>query len=110
MTYAVSEINVFSDREYLDQLFRRHYPMLAHLAASIIRDQDSVDDVVITAMMSLFSLVPKLQAMTEEQTIAYLRATVRNAAYKHYNAYHQKNGAEHLPLESVLYSISGPES
>lgn len=110
MTNAMTELHSPADREYLDQRFRRHYPMLARLAASIIREPDSAEDVVISAMMSLFSLVPKLRAMTEDQEIAYLRATVRNAAYQHYNAHHRENGTGQIPLESILHSISGPEN
>ena len=64
MTYAISELYSPAEREYLDRLFRRHYPMLARLAASIIQVRDSADDVVITAMRSLFSPVPKLRAIS----------------------------------------------
>ena len=109
MITTITELHSPADREYLDHLFRCHYPMLARLASSIIPDQDSVEDVVIAAVMSLFSLIPKLRAMAEEQETAYLRATVRNAAYKHYNARRRERGTETVPLESVLFSLGSLE-
>lgn len=105
MLFAITEIKSISDRIYLDNLYRAYCPMLLKLVNSIIRDQESAGDIVTNAMLSLFSLIPKLREMEERELVAYLRATVRNAAYKHYNAAKRKNITE-LPLDNdLLFSL-----
>lgn len=105
MQLAISNIKSASDRFYLDNLYRTYYPMLLKLANSIIRNQESAGDIVTNAMLSLFSLIPKLREMEERELVAYLRATVRNAAYKHYNAAKRKNITE-IPLDNdLLFSL-----
>lgn len=105
MQFAISDIKSSSDRTYLDNLYRAYCPVLLKLVNSIIHDQESSGDVVTNAMLSLFSLIPKLRAMEERELVAYLRATVRNAAYKHYNA-RKRKGVTELPLDNdLLFSL-----
>lgn len=105
MQFAISDIKSNSDRTYLDNLYRAYYPVLLKLVNSIIHDQESAGDVVTNAMLSLFSLIPKLRAMEERELVAYLRATVRNAAYKHYNAC-KRRGVTEFPLDNdLLFSL-----
>ena len=72
-----------SDKDFLDRLFRTHYDMLNRLALGILKDEALAEDVVINAMLSLFSLVPKLRLMEKEELAAYLKRAVRNRAFKH---------------------------
>lgn len=94
---AMTEIKSVSERAYLDGVFRSHYKMLYNIALPVV-GQENAGDVVTNAMLSLFSLVPKLRLMEERERVAYLRATVRNAAYKYYNAQKRRNQTE-LPLD-----------
>lgn len=105
MLFAITEIRSISDRIYLDNLYRAYYPMLLKLANSIIRNQESAGDIVTNAMLSLFSLIPKLREMEERELVAYLRATVRNAAYKYYNAAKRKNITEFPLDDDILFSL-----
>lgn len=105
MLCAMTEIKSAYDKSYLDNLYRTYYPMLLKLVNSIIRDQESAGDIVTNAMLSLFSLIPKLRAMEEQERVAYLRTTVRNAAYKHYNA-RKRKGVTEFPLDNdLLFSL-----
>ncbi len=82
---AIVEIKHSSERSLLGEIFSSNYKMLISLAMTIVGEEHA-EDVVTNAMLSLFSLVPKLRLMEERERVAYLRATVRNAAYKYYNA------------------------
>lgn len=105
MLNAMSPIRNISDRDYLDGLYRNYSGMLHNLAFFILRDRGCAEDVVINAMLSLFSLIPKLQAMEERELVAYLRKTVRCAAYKIYKANKRRSVTE-LPLDSdTLFSL-----
>ena len=104
MLRAIAELTNDADRDYLDQLYRTCYPMLKRLVSSIIQDRTDVDDVITNAMLSLFDKVPKLREMDETNRIAYLRATVRNAAYKYYNA-HQKKSLTQLFDRDSIFSL-----
>ena len=109
MLKAIKELHSPSDREYLDQLYREHKVMLLKAARSIVRDTDAAEGVVTDAMLSLFSLVPQLQSMTEYQRVGYLRTTVRRAAYKAYEAAKRESVTDALPLDSLLFSLGTPE-
>lgn len=109
MLSAIAELQSTINREYLDLLYRQYYSMLYHLAYSIVRENNDAEDVVTDAMLSLTSLVPKLRAMKERERVGYLRATVRNTAYKHYKASKRQNRTEILPLESILFSLGTQE-
>lgn len=97
------------NRDYLDALYRTYEKMLVKFAASIVEGNESAEDVVTNAMLSLFSMVPELRAMGELERVGYLRKTVRNAAYKYYNAYKRKSATE-LPLDhDLLFSLPGED-
>ena len=104
MLFAVTEIFNHDDRDFLDILYKLHYQMLFNLAAIIVGQEDA-SDIVTNAMLSLFSLIPKLRAMEERERVAYLRKTVRNAAYKHYNAKKRKNLTELSLDDDLLFSL-----
>lgn len=105
MLQAIMEIRSNTDRDFLDNLYRTYYAMLQKLAFSIIQNKESSEDIVINAMLSLFSLVPKLRDMDEHDLVAYLRKTVRHAAYKYYKAARRKSVME-LPLDhDILFSL-----
>lgn len=108
MLYALTEIKSESNRTYLDTLYRQHYPMLHSLAASILRNEADAGDVVTNAMLSLFSKVSFLRSLEEKERTGYLRATVRNAAFKYYNAQTRRNLTETPLLDSTLFSLPGP--
>lgn len=93
---------------YLQTLYAEKYPQLWRLACLIIHDEKQAEDIVSNAILSLFSLVPKLQEMDDVKRIAYLRATIRNAAYKQYNAQKRRNLSEFAPSDSLLFSLPGP--
>lgn len=101
---AVCEIRNTSDRDYLDSLYRSYYPILHKLAAGIIRDTLTAGDIVTNAMLSLFSKIPDLRAMAELERAAYLKATVRNAAYKYYNGRTRQNLTE-VSFDDALFSL-----
>lgn len=106
MLSAICRLASADDRLYMDGLYRTNYRMLFNLATLIVGIKDA-SDIVTNAMLSLFSLIPKLREMEERELVAYLRATVRNAAYKHYNAAKRKNITE-LPLDNdLLFSLPG---
>lgn len=71
MLCAMTEIKSTYDKTYLDNLYRTYYPMLLKLVNSIIHDQESAGDIVTNAMLSLFSLIPKLREMEERELVAY---------------------------------------
>lgn len=108
MLYAISSISNLSDRNYLDTLYRKYYGILYNLIVSILHTEVEADDVLTDAMLSLFSKIPFLRALDEVERVAYLRATVRNAAYKQYNAQTRRNLTEVPLLDSVLFSLPGP--
>ncbi|MCQ4862736.1 sigma-70 family RNA polymerase sigma factor [Pseudoflavonifractor phocaeensis] len=88
---------------FLDEIYRTNYSMLLQVACTVT--SICAEDVVMNAMLSLFSLVPRLRLMEERERVAYLRATVRNAAYKYYNAQKRQNQTE-LPLDGDhLFSL-----
>lgn len=104
MLFAIIRISNHKDRAFLEALYKLNYRTLFNLAALIVGETES-SDVVTNAMLSLFSLIPKLRAMEERELVAYLRATVRNAAYKHYNA-RKRKGVTELPLDNdLLFSL-----
>ena len=105
---AVCEIRKSSDREYLDGLYRSYYPMLHKLAAGITRDTLTAGDIITNAMLSLFSKISDLRAMAELERVAYLKATVRNAAYKYYNGRTRQNLTE-LSFDDALFSLPGQD-
>lgn len=109
MLLAISKIEKSSDRDYLDILYRNNYSSLHKLAITILHDEHQAEDTVTTAMLSLFSKIPMLRAMEERERVGYLRATVRNAALKSYNAQKRKNLTESVTLDSLLFSLPGPE-
>lgn len=96
-----------ADRNYLNYLYKSHYAMLFNLAASILLDKTDAGDVVTNAMLSLFSKVPFLRALEEKERAGYLRATVRNAAFKYYNAQTRRNLTEMPLLDGALFSLPG---
>ena len=101
---AITRISSKEDRMFLDNAYRTNFTVLLCLAETIVGEENA-GDVVTNAMLSLFSLVPKLRAMEERERVAYLRATVRNAAYKYYNAQKRRNQTE-LPLDGDhLFSL-----
>lgn len=108
MLSAISELSNMLDRSFLDTLYRQHYPMLHNLAASILHNDADAGDVVTNAMLSLFSKAPFLRSLEEKECVGYLRATVRNAAFKYYNAQTRRNLTEIPLLDSVLFSLSDP--
>ena len=108
MLTAATEIKSQGEREFLDRLYCTYYPMLYNLVSGIIQDRTEVNDVIIDAMLSLFDKVPKLQAMDETKRIAYVRKTVRNAAYKHYNTQKSRNLTE-FPVQDYIFSLPDTE-
>lgn len=107
---AIVTLDNLADRIFLDELFRINYKMLNKLADNIVHDKECAGDVVTNAMLSLFSLVPKLRAMEEQERVAYLRKTVRRAAYKYYNA-NKRQSITELPLDDdLLFSIPGKDN
>ena len=108
MLFAVRKLESDNNRSFLDMLYRKHYSAFYSLAYSILRDDSSSQDAVSDAVLSLFSLVPKLQDMEDHELIGYLRATVRNAAYKRYNAEKRKTLTEFVPFDNVLFSLPAP--
>lgn len=104
MISAIKPLTLSSDKAFLDNLYRTHYEMLFQIAANIVGN-DYAGDVVTNAMLSQFSLVSKLRAMQVNELIAYLRKTVRNAAYKIFNAQRRRCVTE-LPLDQdLLFSL-----
>lgn len=104
MISAIKPLTMSSDRVYLDNLYRTHYKALYSVAARIVGEDDA-GDVVTNAMLSQFSLVPKLRTMQANELTAYLRKTVRNAAYKIFNAQKRRSVTE-LPLDQdLLFSL-----
>lgn len=108
MLSAITELSNLLDRTYLDILYRQHYPMLHNLAASILRSETDAGDIVTNAMLSLFSKAAFLRALEEKECVGYLRATVRNAAFKYYNAQTHRNLTETPLMDSTLFSLPGP--
>ena len=106
MIAAITELNSQSDRSYLDMLYRTHFGTLKKLAFSILRNEEAAEETVTDAMLSLFSLVPKLRVMKDWEVAAYLRTTVRRAAYKTYQVRKKQNATEFLLEDSLLFSLS----
>lgn len=79
--------------------------MLHSLANSILHDDDLAGDAVTNGMMSLFSKVEFLRSLEELELLGYLRRTVRNAAFKQYNARKNKNFTEILMGPDLLFSL-----
>lgn len=109
MLSSIKTIESAEDREFLDCLYRTHYPRLHKAAWAILLDDEEAGTVVTTAMMSLFSLVDKLRLMEPEALIGYLKRTVRNAAFKRYNARKHRNLTEIMGLDQ-LYALPGTET
>lgn len=109
MLFAIRQIISPIDREFLDSIYRKHYFSLCNLTKTILHGENQAEDTVTTAMLSLFSKIPMLRAMEERERVGYLRATVRNAALKSYNAQKRKNLTESVTLDSLLFSLPGPE-
>lgn len=105
MLAAVTIVKSQEDREYLSSLYKQYGHMLMKVANSILQNKNDAEDVVIDAMLSLFSLVPKLREMEEQERIGYLRATVRNSAFKYYKACKQQNVTKPVPIASTLFSL-----
>lgn len=104
MLAAITDLDTYEDKQFLDSMYRANYKILYSLALFVVGEEHA-GDVVTNAMLSLFSLVPKLRLMEERERVAYLRATVRNAAYKYYNAQKRRNQTE-LPLDGDhLFSL-----
>lgn len=106
---AIQKLENATDCNYLDYLYKSHYPMLHNLAASILRSETDAGDVVTNAMLSLFSKVSFLRLLEEKERVGYLRATVRNAAYKQYNAQKRRSLTDSDNMDSLLFSLPGPE-
>ena len=104
--FAIAEISKEQDRKFLDQMYQHYYSMLYQVAFSIIQDKFISEDVITDAMLSLFSLVPKLRAMEDWELTAYLRTTVRRAAYKTYKEQRKQNATEVPTENSILFSLS----
>lgn len=109
MLSSIKTIESAEDREFLDRLYRAHYPRLHKAAWAILLDDEEAGAVVTTAMMSLFSLVDKLRLMEPEALMGYLKRTVRNAAFKRYNARKHRNLTEIMGLDQ-LYALPGTET
>lgn len=93
----------------MDQLYRTHFPMLHTLANSILQDDSLAGDAVTDGMMSLFSKVDTLRSLEKLELLGYLRRTVRNAAFKQYNARKCKNFTEILMGPDLLFSLPEPD-
>ena len=110
MVFAITKITSSSERAYLDELYRTNYSMLYKLALSIVKEKEPAKDVVTNAMLSLFSLVTKLRMMGEQKRMAYLRKTVRNAAYKYYKA-NKRESVTLLSLDNdLLFALPTSEA
>lgn len=110
MLHAITALESNEDRVYLDNLYRANYPMLHKLAVSIVKENEPAKDIVTNAMLSLFSLVSRLRMMGERERVAYLRKTVRNAAFKYYKAY-KRESVTVLPLDDdLLFSLPSSEA
>lgn len=79
--------------------------MLNQISCSIVRNQDDSNDIINNAMLSLFSLIPKLRGMGERERLAYVCSTVRHEAYKHYKENRCKNLTEFFPGNDFLFSL-----
>ena len=104
MLFAISGIERSDDRMFLDEIYRTNYSMLLQVACTVT--SICAEDVVMNAMpVQPGAQVPRLRLMEERERVAYLRATVRNAAYKYYNAQKRQNQTE-LPLDGDhLFSL-----
>lgn len=102
---AITKLTSQQDRGFMDHLYRTHFSMLHSLANSILHDDDLAGDAVTNGMMSLFSKVEFLRSLEELELLGYLRRTVRNAAFKQYNARKNKNFTEILMCPDILFSL-----
>lgn len=109
MLSAIVPLERSEDRLFLDNLYQTHYAVLLKLASNIILDNAQAKDIVNNAMLSLFSKVPFLRSLSETERIAYMKTAVRNAALKHYNGQRRKNLTEYVSMDSLLFSIPGPD-
>ena len=80
LTSAILAIENESDRAFMENLYRRHYPLMYRKALAMTRSAADAEDVVEAAILRLIDRIELLRACKPMSLRSYLLSCVKNAA------------------------------
>ena len=80
LAYAILAIENESDREFMEDLYRRHYSLMYRKALSMMKNSSDAEDVVEAAILKLIDRIELLRACKPLSLRSYLLSCVKNAA------------------------------
>ena len=80
LAYAILAIENESDREFMEDLYRRYYSLMYRKALSVTRSPSDAEDAVEAAILKLIDRIDLLRACRPVSLRSYLLSCAKNAA------------------------------
>ena len=77
---AIASMDELGDKDYLTNLYIKHYSLMMYLAFQIMKNKSEAEEVLQSAAVKLVEKVRVLRTLNEPQAVCYLSKTVKSIA------------------------------